>query len=416
MNAHLAETRGSLNSRAYFSRKMALWGLCFWAFAQPLSIAASNIAIVMMLVGLLGYRRSAQNFPSLRGPLEKPLWIYFFIGILTIVLSGIWKGGLGQIAKDGQMLCDFYIFSSAFILEGGIIVLGFWAAGFALAAFLGIGEFFFWRFAQERAIIFNATFKNSHLWSSIYASSRAHGTIHPVTFGEIMVMALLGALSYYVVCRRKGEFSGFLSIFLSLFAMMALALSGTRGAWVGFFVGSSVLLLFEFQATILGVLGTAGILLVQIFYSPRFSSSKVFNPQEDSFKIHLSLWKTAGRMFMDHPLLGVGSGHFGAFFNRYHRVPFAGQDTWGNAHNLYLHQLAERGLLGFAALSLVLGTMILRSWKLYGQTRSFLSLWFLSWMAAFLFMNLTESAFQVGMVWMPTLALYCWMEGDNHAL
>ena len=380
-----------------------------------MSIAISNIAIAIVFIGLLGHRFSAPDFPSLRGPLEKPLWIYFFIGIMTILLSGVGGFAFGPCGKDAQMVWDFYIFSSAFALEGSSVVLWFWAAGFAFVALLGIAQFCFWSFAQSQALAFNAAIHDSHFWSAIYASSRAHGAIHPVTFGEIMGMALLGALSYRVSRRRKEKSPGIISGMFTVIALAALALSGTRGAWAGFFLGAFFLVVLEFRAVVLESLIAVGIIAAQVLYSPRFSGSAM-SPQESSFKIHLSLWKTAWRMFLEHPVLGVGSGHFGDFFGQYHFVPYAGQATWGNAHNLYLHQLAERGLLGFAALALVLGTMLVRSWKKYQQTHSFLSLWSLCWMLSFLVMNLTESAFQVGMVWMPTLALYCWMERDQLAI
>jgi O-antigen ligase len=396
-----------------FFKRWILVGLCLWAFAQPLSIAGTNISLAIILAGLLGSWAFTGTFPSLRDPLEKPLWIYFLIAILASVFGGNLRQSLIPISKDGQMLCDFYIFSAAFALEGGAAVLGFWAAGFSLAALLGLGQFAIWRFALVRAEAFNALIAKSHFWSSIYAGNRAHGAIHPVTFGEIMGMAVLGSLAYRAQKRRTSGKAGFLSALVSLAAFSALALSGTRGAWVGFLVGALFLVILEFRAIWPEALAAVALLVAQFFFSPRFARGNAFNPKEASFGDHLSLWKAAWRMFLDHPILGVGSGRFSAFFGRYHSLPFEGQATWGNAHNLYLHQLAERGLLGFAALALLLGTMMLQAWNICLRSRSFLSLWFLSWFFALLVMNLTESAFQVGMVWMPTLALYCWMRREK---
>jgi len=86
----------------------------------------------------------------------------------------------------------------------------------------------------------------------------------------------------------------------------------------------------------------------------------------ESAGIHLELWKAAWRMFKDRPILGAGLSNYNTLFGHYHSLPFAGRPSWGNAHDTCLFQMAERGLIGLAAL-------------------------------------------QVGMVWMPTLALYCWM-------
>jgi len=62
------------------------------------------------------------------------------------------------------------------------------------------------------------------------------------------------------------------------------------------------------------------------------------------------LWRTAGAMLADQPLLGVGTGRFSYFFRDYSPIsPREFGPFWGTAHNLYLQLGAERGLLGLGA-------------------------------------------------------------------
>jgi len=412
-----------------FFRNWIYGGLCLWAVLQPLSIAGANLAIGVIAAGILVQAFIERSWPLRRGAdrkgsassrsalgaicapgaLEKPLWIYVLVGILVSALGTGFGKSLGQIGKDSQMLADFYIFSAAFAAVAEDAVLGYWAAGFAAAALLGLGQFALWRWDKPAADAFNNFIAPSHFWSALYVSLRAHGTISPVSFGEIMAMAVLGALALRITRRKTGQKAGALSAGFLLLALAALALSGTRGAWLGFFAGAATLFFLEPRLAATETIAAAAAIIIVVFLSPRFSHvDGGLNLKEPSFADHLSLWKTGWHMFLDHPLFGVGLSHFSTLFPQYHSVPFEGEIHFGNAHNLYLHQMAERGLAGLAALLLLLGTMARRAWLL--RRKSFYGLWFLIWIIAFLFMNITEAALQVGMVWMPTLALYCWME------
>lgn len=64
----------------------------------------------------------------------------------------------------------------------------------------------------------------------------------------------------------------------------------------------------------------------------------------------LRLWDAALRMALDHPLLGVGTGRYPFFFQEYTGPELRrGFPFWGTAHSMYLHLLAEQGLLGLAS-------------------------------------------------------------------
>ncbi len=396
------------------SKNWLLAALCFWAFLQPLSIAGANIAIALILLGLLSLR--VNRLPSFKdSALQKPLWIYIIVGIISSAVMAGFKNGRGPLGRDLQLLADFYIFSLAFGIANGFETFYFWMIGFSIAAFLGLAEFGLWKFFPIAASHFNEKILSSHFWSAFYATNRAHGTIHPVTFGELMAMSGLGILSWRMTRRRQGEKEKPWTMVSGILILSALALSGTRGAWMGFAVGLLVLAALDFRRVVFEFFTSLILIVSQFFLSPRFSqvSGGALSDRESSFKIHLALWKSAWKMFLDHPILGVGPGRFGVFFGRYHSLPFGGQSTWGNAHDLYLQSLAERGIIGFCALGFLLGSMVFQSFKIYRKEHSFLSLWFLSWIVSLIFMSLTESAFQVAMIWMPTIALYAWMESRN---
>ncbi|MFI5360716.1 MAG: O-antigen ligase family protein, partial [Elusimicrobiota bacterium] len=121
----------------------------------------------------------------------------------------------------------------------------------------------------------------------------------------------------------------------------------------------------------------------------------------------LILWRVALRMFRDHPATGVGLGQYRALFDRY-SPPYEGQAHWGTAHNIYLHQLAERGLVGFAALMVLLGALLLRSWRAGRSSGGAAALWAAAAVPAFLVMNGTETALQTEQFATLFLLLWAW--------
>jgi O-antigen ligase len=69
---------------------------------------------------------------------------------------------------------------------------------------------------------------------------------------------------------------------------------------------------------------------------------------EGSAKGRLDAWAAAVRMAGDHPVLGVGSGHFGMMYSNRYRPPDYEADTmrWLTAHSIYFLTLGELGLPG----------------------------------------------------------------------
>jgi O-antigen ligase len=63
-------------------------------------------------------------------------------------------------------------------------------------------------------------------------------------------------------------------------------------------------------------------------------------------------WQVAWYMLLDHPLLGVGVGNYPAAYDDY-ALP-GWREALGHAHNYYLNMAAEAGVLGLAALLLLL--------------------------------------------------------------
>lgn len=73
----------------------------------------------------------------------------------------------------------------------------------------------------------------------------------------------------------------------------------------------------------------------------------------------------AWHVFLDHPILGVGPGHFSAFYSMPYsnRIGLIQQTKGYRGHNLYLETLAETGLIGLLSLLAIIFVVMRGLWR-----------------------------------------------------
>jgi len=149
---------------------------------------------------------------------------------------------------------------------------------------------------------------------------------------------------------------------------LALAFSWSRGAWLGFAVGTAVIVLFWPRKLWQGValLTVAGVLLlggIQIGLVPSSITDRLIGFQDDfrfgdvrgvpindtNYAVieRLAHWQAAFNMAQDDLWLGVGFGNYGAVYPDYMLINWP--DALGHAHNYYINLLAEIGVIGLGA-------------------------------------------------------------------
>jgi O-antigen ligase len=238
-----------------------------------------------------------------------------------------------------------------------------------------------------------------------------------------MAVGFLGALCFLVspsvetASGRGRRFAWALACALGA----ALLLSNTRGAALGAAAGAGAVLLFikgwrRWSVFALAAFAAAIAVMEGIAMASGRSllSDLMGASQSNNQLLRLTLWSVAWSMAADHPWTGVGPGNYRTAFNDYYAGPLDGKETsWGSAHNLYLHQLAERGALGLAALALLLGALWFRALRRARENPSALNLWAFGTATAFLVMNLTEVALQVELVWMLVWSIWILAEVEH---
>jgi len=139
------------------------------------------------------------------------------------------------------------------------------------------------------------------------------------------------------------------------FLIAGVVAAGSRSYFLGIFVCFMALLaLSRSVKKVLLYSVISGLVVVLIAITVPWFSQRI----EDSFSLkkntyRLNNWKISWGIFLEHPLVGVGSGMLPRYLEPYKEKGLI--DFPQHAHNMYIHELAEGGVPGFI---LVIGTQL----------------------------------------------------------
>jgi O-antigen ligase len=378
------------------------WALCAFGALLPVSVAAANVGWALA-AGALAWswaRGTRPPFAASRSPLWLPLWAFLAATVAADLLGTDPAHSVRYLNQDAHKVWVAALLSVALAVElPKALPAALLASASALALF--------------GAAQYAAGAAGDH-----YRVGRAHGFVHPVAFGEQMALLVVGAAA--VALTSRGRLARAAAAAAACAVALGLVLSNTRAAigagvvgiaavalalptlrrWAPLLLGASVVLVAAADLMV----PARSIILLGL--SPR--------PLSGDRMARFELWDVAVRMGLDHPLTGVGVNNYRAELPRYlGRVFEDSRTSWGTAHNLYLHQFAERGFVGLAALGWLLWAMARRAWERARARPGLWTLWSWGATAAFLVMNLTEVALQTEVVWL--LAWTLWLAGEAEA-
>ncbi len=182
--------------------------------------------------------------------------------------------------------------------------------------------------------------------------SRLHSTLNnPNPAGTYLMICSILGISLLLI--NKSKFGNLFGFFYSIFSLIALVYTYSRGAWLGFLSSSLILIYYAYKKKFnynLVVIITLLIIISIILFLPgkvidRFES--IIDFESSSIQQRFLQYSTGLKIFMDNPILGVGPGQFPLVYIKY-KTPNARE--FEHIHNLYLHLLVELGLSGFISL------------------------------------------------------------------
>jgi O-antigen ligase len=158
-------------------------------------------------------------------------------------------------------------------------------------------------------------------------------------------LALPFAMACMIFARTRGL--RILALICHSAAAAALFFTGSRGGLIAY--GGMLFISFWFlkprgKAVLrlcLSLILAAGLV---VSLQERGGSARLQGLDDFTQETRLALWGTAGILFLNHPILGVGFGNYRSLYNDY--LPGVTPDQL-DAHNLYLQFLSETGMVGF---------------------------------------------------------------------
>jgi O-antigen ligase len=395
------------------TERFLAWALAALALILPISIAGTNVALALVTAALLVRVLSGRSLDWDRawGPAAWCLGLYCAVAVLTSLTGVAPAVSLRNFHKDLHKLWVLLILLPALRAGTGRRPAIALALGFAFIAVYGVFHSCLDSYRSYHGAIFSGY---GHTWI------RAHAFTHPVTYGEMLALGFLGCLSFLgspeaQLKERRPK------IMLLALLTAGLVLSQTRGAFLGIVAGFVALCVVEpaFRRWLKWGLAAAvlGAVAMELHPSQRsiiaslrnYGTAAGANPQLHRF----ILWDVAWRIFKDHPWLGVGPANYATVFTRYFQGMIEGIPIWGSAHNIFLQQLAERGLAGLATLLALCWVFLTRAWRRVRLVSDAWTLWALAATVCFLVMNLTESAFQNEQI--TTLFLFIWAGAETRS-
>jgi len=385
------------NSQSTLRRleRLELAAIAIFAASLPFSVSLIQGGLLLFITtGIL--RCALGNMPAscwapLRGNPLLPFWLaYLSAGALAAALGA--APGHSFAALNSDLLTAIAFFGLCLFIRPKTrdVAINFYLSSITLAAAWGIFQ----------------ALDGLRLGLDI----RAHAASHPVRFGEIMVIGLSLALSR---ASAKDGLSPWArrALYTSILVIIsAIVLSQTRGAYLGTALVFAMFLVIKrppkrlvipllLSGTLLG--GGLSALnpsirhkLVSIVEGASSAINSTEAPDQ-SIGTRLVLWETGLRMIKDNPVTGVGPANVKKLFPIYYPHPSPEGKQWGSLHNLYIHQAAERGLIGLAVLLALFGAMLTSAISNFRRApNTWLPLWALAVMPAWFLMNVTEITFQ----------------------
>ena len=370
--------------------------LCLFAFTVMFSVTAVQISLFLAIIFLLVKKRREQTLsdirPALTGhPLFIPWMVYLGVCLLTALTAYYPAKGFSQLNSDFLK----YACLSALLLAVNkkhlpVLAVVYLAAA-SLSALGGIYE------------------TVSSILRGDPVIARAGVFMNAVRYGEAMAIAFLLALSRLLLpAKELFPRERLFNLLAAALIFAVLILSQTRGAYLGLLAGLGSIFflapttrkkLLVYSALLLGLAA----LLTNITPSMKSRLSAMSSVQQGDFaknspstgiNVRLELWKLGYKMLKAHPVVGVGPDNIRRVFKKFHPEQFPEEGIYGTLNNLYVHQAAERGLLGLGALLLLFWTLFLFAYKRFKASASPYALWALCALPAFYTVNLTEISFQ----------------------
>jgi putative inorganic carbon (HCO3(-)) transporter len=382
------------------------WILNYTGAINGYIISVTTICLVILYVlWMLEYLVNKDVAPH---PLRRPnlyLTLYLAITCLSMVAGELQRLASFEIFLLVQIfLLYLYVINKIRKKKDLLFILVFLLVGL-------IGESLIIMLMQ----VMGQGFSVAGIMGNIYASaatpegvSRIGGTLQSAnTAGSYLSMLLAPAFSILVTQLNKPY--KWLGAAAFLCGVIALILTGSRGAWIATFISFMLFGIFAFRRgwlefRVVVIAAAIGILIGILFYGPLYE--RIFGYDSGAAASRTQQYHVALQIIRAHPVFGIGANnYFNALRQYLVQSPNSSVFRWV-VHNKYLLVWAETGIFGLLFFVMFLISTIRQGFKMVQTSDSFLSPLALSFAAAIagqmvhMFFDVFHGRSQVQLLWL----------------
>ncbi len=157
---------------------------------------------------------------------------------------------------------------------------------------------------------------------------------------------------FFLIPDANAPFSRPLNYLFVLMSLLALFLTGGRSATGGWVLGMFILFLFSRSAfRFTGVILALFTVAIVYNYAGYFALFQRTSTVEDAYDFRFEIWKDAWKIFLEHPLFGIGIGNYANYVSLHNPDQYWIVDNdityYDHPESGYLKMLTEYGVIGF---------------------------------------------------------------------
>ena len=385
-------------------------GLLLFGFS--LSVSKSGITVLMTLFYLTSlvlivrdqeYRRSL--LLKINQPLAIPFLVYLAVSVIGIIYTEVLADGLGIANKVASLILVYFMTSSVIDtvhdrderakLTDNLIMI--FIAGVLALDVIGLLTYF-------------GVFGQRKFTLPVYPMH-----VHHIWFANINAIGIYAALSFILFRSFPRELKRrtLLIVFIVL-ALVSILMSISRTSWFGMIATGIVLAyLYTDKKRIFSLtmaVGVSSCLLAYYFipfihdrintiYTDIIVYSATGGDTYSSLGDRFLMWRSAIKMFLTNPILGIGTGDYVATIKSYVTAGLLPTRMleYNQPHNMYLFALATNGILGLGALLFIFYRIFVFTRPFSGISQGQQQLYFLATAVAvhYLVAGMTDSLFNI---------------------
>lgn len=216
-------------------------------------------------------------------------------------------------------------------------------------------------------------------------------------YAAFLTPFVLEALSEWKHGNKKTK-SQIVLVIAFFVTILSIALTLTRGAWMGLST-AIVVMLFIYRKRLGLVIAGTGLIAALLLYgtSTTFKTrvDQALNPAKSYDSERYNLWRTNWEIFKDHPVFGIGHGDYKTYLPTYFaKLGIPSDHFQSHAHNQYLQFLSNTGIVGFLFYMVFIISLLVFTFQKFRTYRDPLFLGSLGAQIAFHVGSLTECNFE----------------------